>query len=149
MSSYSLIWFSCYSILSKFYQLSFLCVSMFLLSINFSPFLAWFIVTAIIIFLLYSFFTIIVFLFFYLFLPLSFFIFLCSYLFIYFFILYLPLSFFSIFFPDSFEEVLPDLTNLSEYTYESLVFSFSLIGAAGNLMSDENDNDEVDIVTGK
>ena len=39
--------------------------------------------------------------------------------------------------PDLFEEVLPDMTNISEYTYESLVFSFLLIGAVGNLMSDE------------
>jgi hypothetical protein len=38
--------------------------------------------------------------------------------------------------PDDFEEVLPDLTNLSEYTYESLVFSFSLLGAMGALLAD-------------
>jgi hypothetical protein len=38
--------------------------------------------------------------------------------------------------PDDFEEVLPDLTNLSEYTYESLVFSFSLLGAMGTLLAD-------------
>ena len=37
---------------------------------------------------------------------------------------------------DAFEEVPPDMTNMSEYTYESLVFSFSLIGAVGSLLAD-------------
>ena len=39
-------------------------------------------------------------------------------------------------FSDDFEEVPPDMANLSEYTYESLVFSFSLIGAVGTLLAD-------------
>ena len=42
---------------------------------------------------------------------------------------------------DSFEEAVPDMTNLSEYTYESLVFSFSLLGAMGSLLSDDYDPD--------
>ena len=33
------------------------------------------------------------------------------------------------------------MTNLSEYTYESLVFSFSLLGAMGSLLSDDYDAD--------
>ena len=33
------------------------------------------------------------------------------------------------------------MTNLSEYTYESLVFSFSLLGAMGSLLSDDYDPD--------
>lgn len=43
---------------------------------------------------------------------------------------------------DPFEEVVPDMTNLSEYTYESLVFSFSLIGAMGSLLSDDYEKED-------
>jgi uncharacterized membrane protein YdjX (TVP38/TMEM64 family) len=38
---------------------------------------------------------------------------------------------------NEFENVIPDISNVKEYTYESLVFSFSLIGAVGTLLSED------------
>jgi uncharacterized membrane protein YdjX (TVP38/TMEM64 family) len=38
-----------------------------------------------------------------------------------------------------FEKVLPSASNFKEYTYESLVFSFSLMGAMGKLMDSEEE----------
>jgi hypothetical protein len=36
------------------------------------------------------------------------------------------------------------MTNIAEYTYESLVFSFSLIGAMGTLLADPEPISELD-----
>ena len=38
-----------------------------------------------------------------------------------------------------FEKVLPSASNFKEYTYESLVFSFSLLGAVGKLLDSEDE----------
>ena len=40
-----------------------------------------------------------------------------------------------------FELTLPDATNFKEYAYESLVFSFALLGASGKLMDSEDADD--------
>ena len=36
------------------------------------------------------------------------------------------------------------MTNIAEYTYESLVFSFSLMGAMGTLLADPEPKPELD-----
>lgn len=36
------------------------------------------------------------------------------------------------------------MTNIAEYTYESLVFSFSLMGAMGTLLADPEPKTELD-----
>lgn len=38
---------------------------------------------------------------------------------------------------NAFELIIPDINNVKEYTYESLVFSFSLIGAVGTLLGED------------
>ena len=39
--------------------------------------------------------------------------------------------------------MIPDASNIKEYTYESLVFSFALMGAAAKLLDNDEQDDDV------